>query len=210
MIQATIFKAYIKQFSEALSVNDVYYLSNARILKIPQEYRLVDNDYQIIFHGGTTIEQLPAESFVLPEQRSNFVSLQDLGALKDLKNFDSTLHTIGLTSNAPTPEMIKDISTIFEFFDGSKKQQGKRKSIQNHIEDILMTDYYFTVKCSKEEFENKNCLSVLPLEHVLVPMIPTKLEDGTMRIIKQEKMVQRSFSSWAFFKCGLGYLGNFH
>ncbi|KAK1283891.1 hypothetical protein QJS10_CPB21g00602 [Acorus calamus] len=52
MIQATIFKAYIKQFSEALSVNDVYNLSNARILKIPQEYRLVDNDYQIIFHGG--------------------------------------------------------------------------------------------------------------------------------------------------------------
>ncbi|KAK1303458.1 hypothetical protein QJS10_CPB11g00799 [Acorus calamus] len=51
MIQATIFKAYIKQFSEALSVNDVYYLSNARILKIPQEYRLVDNDYQIIFTG---------------------------------------------------------------------------------------------------------------------------------------------------------------
>ncbi|KAK1284223.1 hypothetical protein QJS10_CPB21g00073 [Acorus calamus] len=122
----TKFQNYILtdvKFSEALSVNDVYYLSNARILKIPQEYRLVDNDYQIIFHGGTTIEQLPVESFVLPEQRSNFVSLQDLGALKDLKNFDSTLHTIGLTSNAPTPEMIKDISTIFEFFDGSKKQQ---------------------------------------------------------------------------------------
>ncbi|KAK1317419.1 hypothetical protein QJS10_CPA05g00956 [Acorus calamus] len=52
MIQASTFKAYIKQFSEALSVNDVYYLSNAKILKIPQEYRLVDNDYQIIFHGG--------------------------------------------------------------------------------------------------------------------------------------------------------------
>ncbi|KAK1272526.1 hypothetical protein QJS04_geneDACA015228 [Acorus gramineus] len=58
MIQDTLFDDDIKLFDGLLNMRSVYYISNTRITKIDPRYRCVDNDYQLIFHQGTIVEEL--------------------------------------------------------------------------------------------------------------------------------------------------------
>ncbi|KAK1303387.1 hypothetical protein QJS10_CPB11g01438 [Acorus calamus] len=88
MIQGTIFDEQIRQFDKTIQLNHNYYLSDAKIQRIPEKYRYVDHEYQLILEKQTKIQQIFYESFELPEDPLCFVELKNLENLRNFINFD--------------------------------------------------------------------------------------------------------------------------
>ncbi|KAK1313745.1 hypothetical protein QJS10_CPA06g01136 [Acorus calamus] len=65
MIQGTLFDDDIKLSDGLHNMRSVYYISNTRITKIDPRYQCIENDYQLIFHQGTIVEELSERSFML-------------------------------------------------------------------------------------------------------------------------------------------------
>ncbi|KAK1565434.1 hypothetical protein Q3G72_026429 [Acer saccharum] len=88
-IQATIFDKNIRAFEDTLTVFKKYHITNANVRPILPDHRVVNNEYQWIIDGGTTVEEIEKEdiagtskntpefSFVLFSRLDNYIDSFD-------------------------------------------------------------------------------------------------------------------------------------
>ncbi|KAK0587836.1 hypothetical protein LWI29_029628 [Acer saccharum] len=88
-IQVTIFDKNIRAFEDTLTIFKKYHITNANVRPILPDHRVVNNEYQWIIDGGTTVEEIEKEdiagtskntpefSFVLFSRLDNYIDSFD-------------------------------------------------------------------------------------------------------------------------------------
>ncbi|CAH8312792.1 unnamed protein product [Eruca vesicaria subsp. sativa] len=85
-IQATMFNAAAKKFYDTLQMGKVFYISKGSLKLANNQFKTVQNDYEMTLNENSVVEESKNEEMSVPETKFNFVPIDELGAYVNQKD----------------------------------------------------------------------------------------------------------------------------